>query len=144
MNDKAPAADRGPDQALWALLKAAHGLEERIESALGAVGLSGAKFNVLSELAKAGGTLALGELATRVDCVRSNVTQLVDRLEADGLVRREADPTDRRSIRAALTAAGTAASRRGAERVAVVQKTFTAALSPAELATLGRVLAVLD
>ena len=34
------------------------------------------------------------------------MTQLVDRLEADGLVRRVADPTDRRSVKAEITDEG--------------------------------------
>jgi DNA-binding MarR family transcriptional regulator len=34
------------------------------------------------------------------------MTQLVDRLEAEGLVARVADPQDRRSIRAAITDEG--------------------------------------
>jgi len=47
--------------------------------------------------------------------VKSNVTQLVDRLEADGLVERTADPNDRRSRIAVLTAAGRKAFTRGME-----------------------------
>lgn len=50
--------------------------------------------------------LSLGEIANRLACVRSNVTQLVDRLESDGLVRRQADPSDRRSIGAVVTVEG--------------------------------------
>jgi DNA-binding MarR family transcriptional regulator len=38
--------------------------------------------------------------------VRSNITQLVDRLEADKLVVRSDDPRDRRSVRAELTEEG--------------------------------------
>ena len=45
-------------------------------------------------------------LAEQCACVRSNITQLVDRLEADKLVRRADDPKDRRSILAELTAEG--------------------------------------
>jgi DNA-binding MarR family transcriptional regulator len=45
-------------------------------------------------------------LAEECACVRSNITQLVDRLEADKLVVRSDDPDDRRSIRAELTAEG--------------------------------------
>jgi len=41
--------------------------------------------------------------------VRSNITQLMDRLEKDGLVRRRADRDDRRSVLAELTPAGTQA-----------------------------------
>ena len=46
------------------------------------------------------------DAAERRACVRSNITQLVDRLEADGLVKRSDDPRDRRSVRAELTAEG--------------------------------------
>jgi DNA-binding MarR family transcriptional regulator len=38
--------------------------------------------------------------------VRSNITQLVDRLEADGLVKRIDDPADRRAVRAEVTRLG--------------------------------------
>ena len=50
--------------------------------------------------------MPLGQLAERLSCVKSNITQLVDRLEADGLVARQPDPGDRRSKLAGLTAAG--------------------------------------
>ena len=45
-------------------------------------------------------------LAEQCSCVRSNITQLVDRLEAEKLVRRADDPKDRRSILAELTPEG--------------------------------------
>jgi DNA-binding MarR family transcriptional regulator len=45
--------------------------------------------------------------------VKSNITQLVDRLEADGLVARHPDPHDRRAKLAALTAAGRRAVKAG-------------------------------
>jgi DNA-binding MarR family transcriptional regulator len=49
---------------------------------------------------------ALGELAARMACSRSNITQLIDRMERRGLVRRTVDPTDRRGVRAVLTREG--------------------------------------
>ena len=45
-------------------------------------------------------------MSERFGCVKSNITQLVDRLEADHLVRRVPDPADRRSILAAITDEG--------------------------------------
>ena len=48
--------------------------------------------------------ISLSELAEKLTCVRSNVTQLVDRLEADGLAKRADDPADRRAVRAKVTA----------------------------------------
>jgi DNA-binding MarR family transcriptional regulator len=83
-----------------------HAIVGRLESALEPLGLSLAKFGVLSKLVAAEEPLPLRLLAEKCECVRSNITQLVDRLEADKLVRRADDPKDRRSIRAELTAEG--------------------------------------
>ncbi|MCC7019606.1 MAG: MarR family transcriptional regulator [Ardenticatenales bacterium] len=46
------------------------------------------------------------ELADHVVLSRSGLTRLVDRLEAEGLLRRERCPNDRRGAYAALTEAG--------------------------------------
>src|SRR5688572_26528902 len=100
---------------LFAVLHASSVLEGRVEARLGEVGLSLAKLAALRRLAEAGGSLPLGQLADRLSCVKSNVTQLVDRLEADGLVSRTADTVDRRSRLAVLTDAGRAAHARGLE-----------------------------
>jgi DNA-binding MarR family transcriptional regulator len=88
------------------LLASLHGVEARLEGALEPLGLSLGKFGLLSNLMAADEPLPLRALAERCACVRSNITQLVDRLEADGLVTREADPEDRRSVRASLTSKG--------------------------------------
>ncbi|MGP3632083.1 MarR family winged helix-turn-helix transcriptional regulator [Streptomyces sp. 24-1644] len=47
-------------------------------------------------LAQLDGPLPMRALATLLVCDASNVTGIVDRLEARGLVRREPDPADRR------------------------------------------------
>ena len=100
MNEGAPAP------LAFLMLGTVHEMEAQLESALGQAGLSLAKFGVLAKLAEAGEPLALGCLADRCSCVRSNMTQLVDRLEADRLVERVDDPNDRRSIKASLTPEG--------------------------------------
>jgi DNA-binding MarR family transcriptional regulator len=53
-----------------------------------------------------GGRLRMHELAAQTVITRSNMTRLVDRLEAAGLVLRQRDPQDRRGAFAQLTAAG--------------------------------------
>jgi DNA-binding MarR family transcriptional regulator len=88
------------------LLQTLQQVEDRLEAALEPVGLSIAKFGALTKLVADGGSLPLGTLAERCACVRSNITQLVDRLEADGLVSRVDDPRDRRSVRAEITPEG--------------------------------------
>ena len=88
------------------LLGSLHAVQARLEEALEPLGLSLAKFGVLSNLADAGEALPLSALAERQACVRSNITQLVDRLEAEKLVTRTPDPKDRRSVRAQITDEG--------------------------------------
>jgi DNA-binding MarR family transcriptional regulator len=125
---------------MFGLIKAAHALEDELEKGLGEVGLSMPKFSVLSELAKAGEPLPLSELAAKLSCVRSNMTQLVDRLEADGLVRRTDDPADRRTVRAALTALGQERCTAGAEQVMKVQARFATSIPEGEMSALHRAL----
>ena len=99
--DSEPATDGGPDEgAMIGLLRAAGVVQERLEAGLDAIGLSPAKYQALDALVRAGKPLALSELAGCLKCVRSNITQLADRLETDGLVKRVDDPDDRRAIRA--------------------------------------------
>lgn len=104
MNDVAKAPS---DPTLfWGLVHLGQDMSAEVEAVLEPIGLSGSKLKVLTLLAQAGRPMALRELADGSRCVRSNVTQLVDRLEADGLVKRTSDPDDRRSILAILTESG--------------------------------------
>lgn len=85
---------------------AGHLVDSRFDAALAPYGLSIAKLGVLRVLVLADEPLALSQVAEKLACVKSNITQLIDRLEADGLVQRTSDPSDRRSKRATLTEAG--------------------------------------
>ena len=133
--DGDPTTTSGP-HFTCSILHAAQLIEGQMEGALDKVGLSMAKHSALSQLAEAGTPLTLSELAERLSCVRSNITQLVDRLEADGLVRRVNDPSDRRSVRAELTELGVERQAAGAEEVARVQKEISGRLSSEDLSSL--------
>ena len=98
---------------LFSMLHAAHAVEDEVETNLNEMGLSTAKLAALNALAEAGDALPLSQLAGKLSCVKSNITQLVDRLEADGLVARRLDPGDRRTKLAALTTAGRKAAKDG-------------------------------
>lgn len=100
---------------LSTVIHAAGVIQDRLEAALEPTGLSVAKLGALRHLAEANEPLPLGQLAERIACVKSNVTQLVDRLESDNLVRRVPDPSDRRSIRAEITEEGRARWKAGME-----------------------------
>jgi DNA-binding MarR family transcriptional regulator len=66
-------------------------------------GLTGPQARLLVQL---GDPVPMGQLAERLDCDPSNVTGMVDRLHARGLVERRADEADRRVKYLTLTPAG--------------------------------------
>ena len=88
------------------LLRAGNAVAEHVEKSLEPWSLSLAKLRALEQLDAADDGLPLGHLAERLSCVKSNVTQLVDRLEADGFVRRVPKPADRRCVVATITDKG--------------------------------------
>jgi DNA-binding MarR family transcriptional regulator len=69
-------------------------------------GLTLGDFDVLGQLAEAGGTLRITELADRTLSSRSGMTRRIDRMAGDGLVRRANADGDARGVVVALTDAG--------------------------------------
>jgi DNA-binding MarR family transcriptional regulator len=147
MNETASSC-QGPRALLLALLHAGSRVEDRLERSLEPWGLSLAKMGALHHLAGAREPIALGQLADRLSCVKSNVTQLVDRLEADGLARRTPDPGDRRSVLASITDEGRARYHAAAGAQEVTEQEILACLAPEEResfqALLSKVLAAAD
>jgi DNA-binding MarR family transcriptional regulator len=125
---------------LLGVLNAAAALETRVDARLAPVGLSLPKLAALRALVAAGDALPLGHLAERLACVKSNVTQLVERLEADGLVQRALDPTDRRSRLAAITEAGRRAYDEGVRIQREAEQDLLGTLTTDEAAELGRLI----
>src|SRR5258708_39309499 len=100
----ATKATRYPSESsrvMSVIIRLAEVLEKRLEESLEKGDLSLAKYSAIKHLALAGEPLALSELASRMICVRSDITQLMGRLEADGLGQREGDPRDRRCVETA-------------------------------------------
>ena len=129
--------DRGCALTLL-LLDAARAVEARVEGALADEGLSLAKLGALRHLALAEAPLTLTQLAERHCCGRSNVTALIDRLEADGYVERTVDPNDRRTVRAALTEAGRTAYARASAILAEHERSIDERLGQVPRAELAR------
>lgn len=76
----------------------------------GAVGLTLAENLVLCQVAMAPDRrLRMVDIAARLNLVKSAVTKTVDRLEERGLLARERDPGDRRTVHASLTPEGATA-----------------------------------
>ncbi len=71
-------------------------------------GLSLGDFDVLAQLAQAGGKLRMTDLAARALSSRSGMTRRIDRLVAQGLICRTIADADGRGVEVALTEAGVA------------------------------------
>jgi len=138
--------DALPDQrglAAWrSLLRAHASLMRELASDLAMkTRLPLGDFDVLAQLALAGGELRMTELAAKTFSSRSAMTRRVDRLVEEGLVRRTSSDTDGRGVVISLTEAGMA---RLAEAMPVhlkgVSKLFLDRLDDQELAVLERAL----
>ena len=111
------------------------GLTNRFAAQFDEHRLSGVEFEVLMRLARSpGNRLRMTDLAGQTSLSTSGVTRVVDRMDRDGLVRREACASDRRSSYAVITDAG----RQRLDEVlpghlALVQQWFIGQLSPEQL-----------
>jgi DNA-binding MarR family transcriptional regulator len=137
-----PAPD---DVAVWRTFLRAHArLIRTLEAELGQAGqIPIASYDVLVQLTEAPDRrLRMTELADRVLLSRSGLTRLIDRLERDGLVRREPSADDARGMYAVMTDAGLDRLR-AASRVHLpgVREHFVRRFSRLELDQLGQLLA---
>ncbi|MFF3176914.1 MarR family winged helix-turn-helix transcriptional regulator [Streptomyces sp. NPDC057900] len=82
---------------------------EEYEQAAATYSLTGAQARVLGLLSLE--PMPMRRIAQKLKCEPSNVTGIVDRLEARGLVERRPDPADRRVKLAAPTEKGTRTAR---------------------------------
>jgi len=87
--------------------------------------------------------LPQSELVRRMGISKQAVQQLLDGLEADGIVRREADPEDGRSRRVVYTAKGLASLREGVTVKRAIEDDFKERLGERKFEALVRALAVL-
>jgi DNA-binding MarR family transcriptional regulator len=101
-SEKTSAADQG-----WVLLLqvAFERVHAHFAAAVAEVDLAPMQAKALHEL-EVERPISMRQLANRLGADPSNVTGLIDRLEARGLVERRPDPNDRRIKGLALTSAG--------------------------------------
>src|SRR5919204_5666899 len=107
-NPNLEAADRFHSAAIHAL--------RHVRRADPQTGLSAARLSALSVLVFGGGARTLGELAAAEQVRPATMTRVVQALEQEGLVRREADPDDGRVVRLHATAKGERVMWGGRER----------------------------
>ena len=139
---KALPGRRGLD-AWTALLRAHATLMRQLETDLEReTGLALADFDVLAQLASAGGDLRMTELASRALISRSGMTRRVGRLVDEGLVCRTSADADARGVVVALTDAGVARLTETAPvHLRGISKLFVEQLDDQELALLEHALA---
>jgi DNA-binding MarR family transcriptional regulator len=109
---------------------------------LGEAGMPLGWYDVLLQLAEVPDRrLRMAELADRVLLSRSGLTRLIDRLQAEGLVRREPSPDDARGTYTVLTAEGFQRLRAAAPvHLSGIQQYWLAHFSDDELRALGGLL----
>jgi DNA-binding MarR family transcriptional regulator len=101
-----------PDAAvLERLFELSVRLTDAMDAGLAGWGMTRARAEVIWRL-QAAGPMTQRELSQALRCTPRNVTDLVDALEAAGLVARAPHPSDRRATLVDLTAAGRAAADR--------------------------------
>lgn len=94
-------------RAATSVMRAQQIVLARVDEALRPWSLTFARYEVLVLLHfSKEGVLPLGKMGDRLMLHQASITNLVDRLEAQGLVRRVPHPTDRRTTLAELTADG--------------------------------------
>lgn len=93
---------------LWLrLLACSTDIETEIRKRLRAqFGITLARFDYLAQLHRHPDGLRMSALSRYLMVTGGNVTGLTDELEKDGMVQRDAEPGDRRSVRVALTPKG--------------------------------------
>lgn len=133
---------------VWrSFLRAHAGVIRELERELAAdAGLPLGWYDVLLQLAEAPARrLRMADLADRVLLSRSGLTRLVDRLQAEGLVRREPSPEDARGMFTVLTAEGIDRLRKAVPvHLEGIQRHWLAHFDDDELRQLGALLSRLS
>ncbi len=111
------------------------GIADKNRRAFAEAGLSDVDFETLIRLARSPGQgLRMSDLAAQTNLSTSGITRVVDRLEREGLVAREACVTDRRAFYPRITEAGRARLMQVLPRhLEDIEHWFTGLLPPAEL-----------
>lgn len=107
---RALPADRKPELRLWLrMLSCANLISADVRQRLRTgYGLTLPQFDLMAQLYREKDGLRLSDLSQRMMVSNGNLTGLVERLAGDGLVTREAMPSDRRAFIISLTETGRA------------------------------------
>ena len=93
--------------AVTSIMRAQQIVQARVDAALKPLDLTFARYEALVLLSfSRNGALPLGKMGDRLMLHPTSVTNIIDRLEDQGLVRRVSHPTDRRTTLAEITDEG--------------------------------------
>ncbi|SER60849.1 MarR family winged helix-turn-helix transcriptional regulator [Actinokineospora terrae] len=107
--------------AVTSVMRVQQILQSAVDGALKPHGLTFARYEALVLLTfSKRGSLPMRVMGERLQLHPTSVTNIVDRLEADGLVRRTPHPTDRRTTLAEITDAGRQRQAEATEAVTAV------------------------
>ena len=93
-------------EALLNIVRTADFIWKLSESFFSPFGITGAQYNILIVLKLVNKALTQVEIGERLISSRANITLLLDKMEAKGLVKRERIESDRRVLMVDLTARG--------------------------------------
>lgn len=133
-----------PEEAAFLdLLRTTDMLSRRLVPVLKAEDLSATQYNVLRILRGAPEGLACGEIAGRMITRDPDVTRLLDRLEKRGLISRDRETKDRRTVMARITPEGLTLLSRLDEPVQAAHRKQLGHLGRERLRTLVKLLSLL-
>ncbi|HEV2782082.1 MAG TPA: MarR family transcriptional regulator [Actinophytocola sp.] len=111
----------GTMAAVTSIMRVQQILQSAVDGALRPYGLTFARYEALVLLTFAKrGSLPMRVMGERLQLHPTSVTNIVDRLEADGLVKRIPHPTDRRTTLAEITESGRERRAQATEAVTAV------------------------
>ncbi|BCP53896.1 transcriptional regulator [Kaistia sp. 32K] len=133
-----PDLDVGPMGLIGRLGRVAHYLTREMEKTFAEFGLTGASFDVLATLRRAGPPYSLtpGDLLSTMMITSGTLTNRIDQLEKAGLVARAPSAGDRRVVIISLTERGFATIEATVTAHVATQKRLVSVLSDEERARL--------
>jgi DNA-binding MarR family transcriptional regulator len=145
--EQRPDVDTSPIGIVGRVSRAARLLERRLQDNYDRYGLQGWEYDVLATLRRAGEPyrLTAGQLVASSMVTSGAITNRIDRMAQRGLVTREVDPNNRRSVLITLTPGGRTLVDEVVVAHAAYEAGLLAALSPRQrdqLAALLRTLLV--
>jgi DNA-binding MarR family transcriptional regulator len=98
--------------AVTSLMRVHQVLTRQADQVLAPIDLTFSRYELLVRLYFHDGALPLNQLGKQLQIHQTSITSLVDKLEAQGLIKRTPHPTDRRSTMAQITPSGRAQLRK--------------------------------